>query len=116
MAIQVSERMWQEVYKVAAAKAGKEGGRLRADDVFAAVRQVFTDEEVSRQSDVKLFETLIRTINGLSESQLKQPELDAIVTALKRWKDLTKTSPETQAAVRTVAGKFFYVPKPPNLA
>jgi hypothetical protein len=115
MMIQASERMWQEVYKVAAAKAGNEGGRLRAADVFAAVRQILPGEEVSKQPDVVLFETLIRTINGLSDTQLKQPEIDAIVTALKRWKDLTKTSPEIQAAVRSVASKFFYVPRPPNL-
>jgi hypothetical protein len=114
MSIQSSEEVLREVHKVAQAKASKQGGILRADHVFAAVRQIMPKHISAGGSDSAVFESLIRTISSLKDSQLRKPEMRAVVDALKRWENLTKTSLDIQSMVRQVAWKFFHAPTPPS--
>jgi hypothetical protein len=114
MNIEPTEGFFREVYKVANEKAAEQGGVLRAGHVLAAVRQIIPQNPIAKVSDIVLFESLIQTISTLKDSQLKKNDVHAIVTALKRWENLTETSTQTKASVRRIAGKFFRVPPLPS--
>ncbi len=110
MSIGSVEGLLHEVYRVAQADAESQGVYLKAGHVLSAVRQVMPYVPSGAHSDIAVFEYAIGIIRSLNDRQLKKPEIEAVVTALKRWENLTKTSKETQSVVRTVASKFFYVP------